>query len=283
MPIARNGNCEIYYETFGDPSNPTLVLINGLGSQCINYHEDWCAMFVDRGLQVIRYDNRDVGLTTKYDDAPRGAGGEAYTISDMAADGMAVLDAAGVDRAHVMGLSMGGMIVQVMAIEHPDRLLSVTSVMSRTGEPEYGGSTPEAFALLTAPAPTSREESIDRHVEGLRVWGSPAFADEERWRRDAQRAVDRCFHPSGPGLQFLAIAAAPQRADRLREVTTPALVIHGDCDTLIDISGGRRTAELIPGARFEAIEGMGHDYPPQLWERWTNLVCDFALYQDTPS
>jgi len=283
MALARNDNCEIYYETFGNPSDPTLLMVNGLGSQCINYHEDWCAMFVDRGLHVIRYDNRDVGLSTKFGDAPKGAAGEAYTISDMAADGIAVLDAAGVQRAHVMGLSMGGMIVQVMAIEHPDRLLSMTSVMSRTGEPEYGGSTPEAFALLTAPAPADRQESIDRHVEGLRVWGSPAYADEERWRRDAQRAVDRCFDPSGPGRQFAAIAAAPPRADRLREVSVPTLVIHGDCDTLIDISGGRRTAELIPGARFEAIEGMGHDYPPQLWERWVDLVSEFALYQETPS
>jgi len=277
MPVARNGNCEIYYEMFGDPSDPTLLMVNGLGSQCINYHEDWCAMFVDRGLQVIRYDNRDVGLTTKFDDAPRGVGGEAYTISDMAADGMAVLDAAGVDRAHVMGLSMGGMIVQVMAIEHPDRLLSVTSVMSRTGEPDYGGSTPEAFALLTAPAPTSQQESIDRHVEGLRVWGSPAFADEERWAADAGRAFDRSFDPAGVGRQFFAVGASGSRADALREVTTPTLVMHGSADTLIAPSGGERTAELIPGARFELIEGMGHDYPPQLWERWVDLVTGHVL------
>src|SRR4051794_12713404 len=283
MPIALNGNCEIYYEAFGDPAHPTLLMINGLGSQCINYHEDWCAMFVDRGLRVIRYDNRDVGLSTKFDDAPRGASGEAYTISDMAADGIAVLDAVGVERAHVMGLSRGGMIVQVMAIEHPDRLLSMTSVMSRTGEPDYGGSTPEALALLTGPPPADPQAAVDRHVEGIRVWGSPAYFDEERCRRDAQRAGDRGFHPSGTGRQFLAIAAAPQRADRLREVSVPTLVMHGDRDTLIDISGGRRTAELIPGARFEAIEGMGHDYPPQLWERWVGLVSDFALYQATPS
>src|SRR3954447_2039226 len=283
MPIAHNGNCEIYYESFGEPADPTLLMVNGLGSQCINYHEDWCAMFVDRGLRVIRYDNRDVGLSTKFDDAPRGAAGEAYTISDMAADGTAVLDAVGVDRAHVMGLSMGGMIVQVMAIEHADRLLSMTSVMSRTGEQEWGVPPGGVCALWPPPPPADPQASIDRHVEGLRVWGSPEFFDEERARRDARRAVDRCFHPSGPGRQFLAIAAAPQRADRLREVSTPTLVMHGDCDTLIDISGGRRTAELIPGALFEAIEGMGHDYPPRLWERWVDLVSDFALYQATPS
>jgi pimeloyl-ACP methyl ester carboxylesterase len=276
MAMAQNGSCEIYYETFGAPSNPTLLMVNGLGSQCINYHEEWCEMFAAQGLRVVRYDNRDVGMSTKFDSAPIGAQGEAYTISDMAADGIAVLDAIGVDHAHVMGLSMGGMIVQVMAIEHPQRLLSMTSVMSRTGEPDYGQSTPGAFALLTAAPPLDRESYVDAHIAGLRVWGSPAFADEDRWRRDAERAFDRCFHPSGPARQFRAVGAAPSRADGLRQVSTPTLVMHGDCDTLIDISGGRRTAELIPGARFEVIEGMGHDYPPQVWSRWVDLVSAFV-------
>ena len=276
MPIARNLDCEIYYESFGEPSAPTLMLVNGLGSQCINYHEDWCAMFVGHGLRVVRFDNRDVGLSSKFD-AARGARGEpAYTVSDMAADAVAVLDAIGVERAHVMGLSMGGMIVQMMATEHPDRLLSMTSVMSNTGEPEYGRSTPEAYALLTAPPATDRESYIDKHIQGLRVWGSPAFADEARWRRDAERSFDRCFDPSGQVRQYRGVLASPPRADRLPDVRTPTLVMHGDCDTLIDISGGRRTAELIPGARFEVIEGMGHDYPPQLWERWVDLVTSFV-------
>jgi pimeloyl-ACP methyl ester carboxylesterase len=275
MPWAKNGTCEIYYETFGDPGDATLLLVNGLGSQCINYREEWCAMYAALGLQVVRYDNRDVGLSTKFDDAPLGPAGNAYLVSDMAADGIAVLDALGVDRAHVLGLSMGGMIVQTMAIEHRDRLLSMTSVMSRTGEPGYGESTPEAFALLTAPPATSPEDYVDQHIAGLRVWGSPEFADVDRWRRDAERAVDRCFHPSGPTRQFKAIAASAERSQLLRQVTTPTLVLHGDKDTLIDISGGRRTAELIPGARFEVIEGMGHDYPPQLWSRWVELVGSF--------
>ena len=276
MPIARNLDCEIYYESFGEPSAPTLMLVNGLGSQCINYHEDWCAMFVGHGLRVVRFDNRDVGLSSKFDNAG-GAGGEpAYNVSDMATDAVAVLDAIGVERAHVMGLSMGGMIVQMMAIEHPDRLLSMTSVMSNTGEPEYGRSTPEAYALLTAPPATDRESYIDKHIQGLRVWGSPAFADEARWRRDAERSFDRCFDPSGQVRQYRGVLASKPRADRLPDVRTPTLVMHGDCDTLIDISGGRRTAELIPGARFEVIEGMGHDYPPQLWERWVDLVTSFV-------
>jgi pimeloyl-ACP methyl ester carboxylesterase len=276
MATATNEKCEIYYESFGDAGDPTLMLVNGLGSQCINYHEDWCEMFVARGLRVVRFDNRDVGLSSKFDDAPVDANGTTYDLSDMAADAIAVLDALGVERAHVMGLSMGGMIVQTLAIEHPDRLLSMTSVMSRTGEPGYGESTPEAFKLLTAPPATDRESFIANHIAGLRVWGSPAFADEARWRRDAERAFDRNFHPSGTGRQFRAVGGSAPRADGLREVTTPSLVMHGDCDTLIDISGGRRTAELIPGARFEAIEGMGHDYPPQLWNRWVDLVSSFV-------
>ena len=267
MAMAINGSCEIYYESFGDPTDPTLLLVNGLGSQCVNYHEDWCEMFVARGLRVVRFDNRDVGLSSRVD--------PGYVLSDMAADAIAVLDAIGVERAHVMGLSMGGMIVQTMAIEHPDRLLSMTSVMSRTGEPGFGESTPEAFVLLTAPPATDRESTIAASIAGLHVWGSPEFADENRWRRIAERAFDRSFDPAGVSRQFLAIGASPQRADRLREVTTPTLVMHGDSDTLIDISGGRRTAELIPGARFELIEGMGHDYPPQLWNKWVDLVSEF--------
>jgi pimeloyl-ACP methyl ester carboxylesterase len=215
-------------------------------------------------------------LSTSFESAPTGAKGEAYTLTDMANDAIAVLDAEGIDRAHVMGLSMGGMIVQTMAVEHPERLLSMTSVMSHTGEPEYGKAAPEAFAALTAPPPTGRESFVRKQIAGLHIWGSPEFADEARWRRDAERAFDRMFRPDGTTRQFFGIGASAPRADKLRSVTVPTLVIHGDRDMLIDQSGGRRTAELIPGARFELIEGMGHDYPPQLWERWVQLVADFV-------
>ncbi|MEP7046139.1 MAG: alpha/beta fold hydrolase [Ilumatobacteraceae bacterium] len=276
MATASNGNCEIYYESFGDADDPALLLVNGLGSQCINYHDDWCAMFAAAGFRVVRYDNRDVGLSSKFEGAPVDENGAAYSLSDMAADGIAVLDDMGVEHAHVMGLSMGGMIVQTMAIEHPDRLLSMTSVMSRTGERGYGESTPEAFALLTAPPATDHDSYVAGHIAGLHVWGSPEFADETRWRADAELAFDRCFDPSGPGRQFRAVGASPPRGEALRYVATPTLVMHGDRDTLIDISGGRRTAELIPGARFEPITGMGHDYPPQLWPQWVDLVASFV-------
>lgn len=262
---ALNGDVQIHYDVVGDAADPTLLLVNGLGSQCINYQEAWCEMFAAEGLQVVRYDNRDVGLSSRLP-------GVEYTVSDMAADGMAVLDALGVAKAHVMGLSMGGMIVQTMAIEHPDRLLSMTSVMSNTGEPEYRQSTPRAWELLTAPGATNREEYVQQWIDGLREWGSPEFADEDRWRADAERAFDRSFDPDGVRRQFEAIGRSGSRAEKLPQITTPTLVIHGDKDNLIFPIGGERTAELIPGARFELIEGMGHDYPPQLWRRWTDLV-----------
>jgi pimeloyl-ACP methyl ester carboxylesterase len=272
MAVARNGTTEIYFDSFGSPGDPTLLMANGLGSQCINYPDTWCQKYVERGLRVLRFDNRDVGLSTHFADAATGAKGERYVLSDMADDAFAVLDAVGVDAAHIIGLSMGGMIVQTMSIEHPERVLTMTSVMSNTGEPEYGQPAPEAFAVLTGPPATDRDSAIARHIAGLRLWGSPAFADEERWAADAARAFDRCFDPAGVARQIVAIGASAPRADRLRTVHTPTLVMHGDKDTLIDQSGGRRTAELIPGARFELIEGMGHDYPPQLWDRWVELV-----------
>ncbi|HWM20495.1 MAG TPA: alpha/beta hydrolase [Ilumatobacteraceae bacterium] len=277
MPFTRNFDCELYYETFGSPTDPALLLVNGLGSQSINYADAWCEKFVARGFRVIRFDNRDVGLSTHFADAPVGERGEAYTLSDMADDAIAVLDANDVERAHVMGVSMGGMIVQTLAIEHPDRLLSVTSVMSHTGEPDRQWSTPEAWAHLTRPPARNRDEYVAGHVTGLRIWGSPAFADDDRWRADAGRAFDRCFDPSGTRRQFVAIEASAPRADLLRTVDLPFLVIHGDRDTLIGVEGGRRTAELVPGARLEVIEGMGHDYPPQLWDGLVALVGEFAL------
>ena len=275
MTWARNGECELWYETFGDRSDPTLLMVNGLGSQSSNYQDAWCDMFAAEGLFVIRFDNRDVGLSTSFAGAPVGEAGNAYLLGDMAADAIAVLDAEGIERAHVMGLSMGGMIVQTLAVEHPHRLLSMTSVMSATGEPEFDQSAPEAFAQLTAPPATDRESHVQRWIDGLRIWGSPEFFDEDRLRADAERSFDRAFTPDGTTRQFLAIRASAPRAQLLREVTVPTLVMHGSADTLITPSGGERTAELIPGARFVLIDGMGHDYPPQLWRRWVDEVTGF--------
>jgi pimeloyl-ACP methyl ester carboxylesterase len=264
--FARHGDVALYYETFGSPADPTLLWVNGLGSQCINYRAEWCEKFAAEGLHVIRFDNRDVGLSTKL------AGD--YTVSDMAGDALAVLDAAGVDRAHAMGFSMGGMIVQTLAIEHPERLRSIVSVMSTTGDADVGNPAPEALALITAPPARTREEYVERHLLGIRTWGSPVAYDEERIRAIAHEAFDRCFHPAGQARQLAAIMAAPRRTEALGRVRLPALVLHGDADRLVDPSGGRRTAEAIPGARFELLEGMGHDYPPPFWDCIVALVTE---------
>jgi pimeloyl-ACP methyl ester carboxylesterase len=270
MSTARNGDVEIYYEEFGDPSAPTLLLVNGLGSQCLNYNEEWCQLFCDECFHVVRFDNRDVGLSTKLD-------GVKYALRDMADDAIAVLDAMRVDRAHVMGCSMGGMIVQRLALDHTDRLLSLTSVMSRTGEPGYGESSEEALALLLAPAAPSRSAYIDRQVAALHVYGSkPEWLDDDAIRARAARAYDRCFCPEGVGRQMTAIMRDGSRSAELAELRLPTLVIHGSRDTLVDPSGGRRTAEVIPGARYLEIDGMGHDYPPAVWREWVAAWSAFA-------
>ncbi len=270
MGTAHNGKVEIHFESFGDPGRPTLLLVNGLGSQCINYAVGWCQMFCDEGYHVVRFDNRDVGLSTKLDDA-------GYSLADMSDDAVAVLDALSVERAHVMGCSMGGMIVQRLAIDHPDRLLSVTSVMSRTGELGYGDSSPDALAFLLTAPPSSRSAYIDHQVAALRVYGSkPEWLDEDAIRARAGAAFDRCFCPAGIGRQIRAIMDDGSRADELREVELPVLVMHGSRDTLVDPSGGRRTAELIPGARYVEIDGMGHDYPAAVWEHWVGTWSDFV-------
>ncbi len=276
MPFAANGEVSLYYDVFGDDDRPALLLINGLGSQCINYEDEWCRRFVAAGFFVIRFDNRDVGLSTHFTERGTDPARVGYTLADMAGDAVAVLDAAGVERAHVCGLSMGGMIVQQLAIDHPERLWTMTSVMSTTGEPDVGQSTPEALALLMGPRAVDRQGAIDANWNGLRTWGSPDHLDERRAAERAGAAFDRAFDPEGQTRQFLAVGTSPPRAEALRHVQVPALVLHGDRDTLIDPSGGRRTAELIPGARFVVMEGMGHDYPPAYWDRWVALVADHA-------
>jgi pimeloyl-ACP methyl ester carboxylesterase len=288
MAYARNGDVELYYDAFGDAADPALLLVNGLGGQCINYADAWCEKFAAAGFFVIRFDNRDVGLSTKLADfrpdlrAVMQAKVDGrkpdvpYTVTDMADDALAVLDAVGVDRAHVMGLSMGGMIVQTLAIEYPERLLSMTSLMSSTGDPDVGRSSPEAQKLFMAKAPTDRESYIERHLENMRTWGSPAQYDEARLRENAGAAFDRSFSPQGQARQAVAIAAGASRTEALRGGHVPTLVLHGSEDTLIDASGGRRTAEAIPGARFVLIDGLGHDYPPAYWDELVRLVTEHA-------
>lgn len=271
MPTATNGEVRLYFETFGDPGTEPLLLVNGFGTQCIGWDESWCRQWAEAGFFTIRFDNRDVGWSTILPD------GAAYTLADMAADAVAVLDAAGVDAAHVVGASMGGMIVQQFAVDHPQRIRSLTSVMSTTGDPDVGRPAPQALAHLMRPPPTSREETIARAIEGARIWGSPAFFDPDRIAAEAAAAFERS--PSVPAAlarHLHAIVSSPSRTAALGSVRVPALVMHGDCDTLVDPSGGRRTAEAIPGAEFVLVEGMGHDHPPPLWERWIEAVTRVA-------
>jgi pimeloyl-ACP methyl ester carboxylesterase len=292
VPSASNDAVQLHYETFGDPSDPALLLVNGLGSQCIRYRVEWCERFVAAGFFTIRFDNRDVGLSTIID-APipdarevraalqRGERPDVpYTLSDMALDALAVLDAAGVERAHVMGLSMGGMIAQTMAIEHPHRMRSLTSVMSTTGDADVGQSSPEAGRLLMSRAEPTREGVVARAIEAARVYGSPDHIDEERLAAMAIEDYERSFQPAGTARQLAAVNASGSRSERLRHIQVPTLVLHGDHDRLIDPSGGQRTAEVIPGARFEMLVGMGHDYPPAYWDRIVSLVAEHARAAD---
>ena len=277
MPFALNDDVELFYETFGFAADPALLLVNGLGSQCINYRVEWCERFVAAGFFVIRFDNRDVGLSTGFEAAGLTA---AYTLEDMAADALAVLDAAQVDRAHVLGLSMGGTIVQRLAIDHPERLLSVTSMMSTTSDPDVGLPSPEALEHILAPSPSDREGYLQHQITSMRLWGSPAAFDEDWTRMTNGEAYDRAFRPDGQARQLLAMREAPSRTEALGAVRLPFLVLHGDQDRLIDPSGGRRTADAVPGARFELIEGLGHDYPPAYWDTIVGLVADHARAAD---
>lgn len=275
MPTTANGDITLYYEAFGSDDDPVLLLVNGLGSQSINFKDQLCEKLAATGFKVVRFDNRDVGLSTHLDADAR------YTVEDMAGDGFAVLDAVGAPTAHIAGWSMGGMIVQAMALRHPERILSMTSVMSAPGT-LTGERDPDVVAAFTAPPATTREEAAERHLAGLKAWGSPACLDVNRIKADAYAAFDRCWDPGGRQRQAIAVATSPSREEGLKSLTVPTLVVHGDADRLVPPEFGRRTAEIIPGARFEIVEGMGHDYPPQHWDRMVELISQHALAA-TPS
>jgi pimeloyl-ACP methyl ester carboxylesterase len=288
ISTATNGPVELFYETFGEPGGQTLLHVNGLGSQCTNFDVELAEMFVDQGFFVIRFDNRDVGLSTKLDDftpkladvvTARRDNREAdvpYRLSDMANDAVSVLDVLGVDTAHVMGTSMGAMIVQQMAIDHPQRMSSMTSIMSTTGDPDVGQATPEVAELFYAPPGQDRESVIASAQDLERLYSSPAHYDSARTAQRVGDAFDRCFCPRGVARQLAAIIASGSRSEALRSVTVRSLILHGDADRLIDISGGIRTAECIPRARFVALAGMGHDLPPAYWETVVELISDHA-------
>jgi pimeloyl-ACP methyl ester carboxylesterase len=268
---------DLEYETMGSPSDPPVLLVMGFTAQMTAWPDGFCRMIADGGRHVIRFDNRDCGLSSKLDGVEVDLGAviaaalsEApiptvpYTLSDMAADAIGLLDRLEVDTAHIVGASMGGMIAQTMAIEHPDRVRTLTSVMSQPGDPDVGQPTPEAAAALLAPPPPDRQAYIDSSVNWM-TWHSRKYRDADRTRADAARSFDRSFYPAGGPRQLAAIYASGRRSERLAELAVPALVIHGRDDTLITPSGGERTAELIPGAHLLMLADMGHDLPEPLW------------------
>jgi pimeloyl-ACP methyl ester carboxylesterase len=288
VAFAHNGDVELFYETFGRTTDPAMLLVNGLGSQCISYRTEFCQRIASLGYLVIRYDNRDVGLSTKFDHVRPDVGGvlralagglgarAPYRLADMAGDAVGVLDDLGIRRAHVVGVSMGGMIAQTMAIEYPERVASLTSIMSTTGDRDVGQPTNVALRALLAPPSTDRASYVARQLAGARAWGSPNLYDEARLSAMADEAFERSFSPAGFARQFIAIQASGSRTKALGEVQARTLVVHGDADTLIDISGGRRTAAAVPKARFVEIQGMGHDFPPEHWEQLIGLVHGHA-------
>ena len=286
MPHAPANGIEIYYDTFGDPDDVPLLLIMGLGSQAIQWDADLCTTFVDRGFYVIRYDNRDVGLSTKIDSPDldfatefiKAFGGQPeevnapYRLSDMAGDAVGLLDHLGLGAVHVVGVSLGGMIAQHLALDAPARVLTLTSIMSTTGDPDVGMPHPEAAATLIRPPAADRAGYIEGYVETWRTIGSPTYFDEAQIRARGAAAYDRCFHPIGTGRQLLAVIASGSRSEQLRTLSVPTLVIHGNVDPLVDVSGGRRTAEVIPGAEYIEVEDMGHDLPRQLWPVYVEAI-----------
>src|SRR3954467_8994194 len=275
MPNVRANGIDIEYDEFGKSSDPALLLIMGFSAQMIAWDEDFCRLLAGEGFRVIRFDNRDVGLSTKIEGGPApdiaaALGGDtssaAYLLDDMADDAAGLLDALGIPAAHIVGASMGGMIAQLVATRHPDKTLSLCSIMSTTGDTSVGQPTPEAMAPLLAPPPQNREEAMERGVAATKIIGSPVYpADPDEVRARSARAYDRCAYPEGVARQLVAILGSPDRTPALASVDVPTVVIHGDADPLVTPSGGEATAKAIPGAELRVMPGMAHDLPKPLW------------------
>jgi pimeloyl-ACP methyl ester carboxylesterase len=268
MAKAKLGDVAIEYETFGDPAWPAVLLINGLGSQMTRWPEPFCALLVDQGLFVIRFDNRDVGLSTWLSDD------QAYTALDMAADAAAVLDAVGKRAAHIVGISMGGMIGQEFAAAYPERTLSFISIMSHSGNPDLPQPTPAAMATLNArPTNPSDPNFVEESVARALTIGSPAYPwPEGALAARARAEADRAFNPPGVARQMAAIRSSGDRRARLATIKAPTVVLHGADDPLVPVAGGRDTAANIPGAELRIIDGMGHDLPPALYATFVEAI-----------
>ena len=276
----------IAYQRLGDLHAPVVLLIMGIAGQSIHWPDSFCHALVSRGLQVVRFDNRDAGLSTHMVEAPppdlRAAltgdlRSVSYTLSDMAADAVGLLDALSLPKAHVVGASMGGQIAQMMAIEHPDRVISLTSMMSTTGNMSVGQPSKEALReLFTGTPATTRDEVIQQSIRAVRVVGSPAYpSNEAEVAARAGRAYDRSHDPMGSARQAVATIASGDRTPRLRQIRIPTLVIHGLADRMCDVSGGRATALAIPEAELVLMDGMGHDLPPGLRSELATRIADF--------
>jgi pimeloyl-ACP methyl ester carboxylesterase len=260
---------EIDYEVLGDPAQPALVLLAGLGSSLAAWDDELCAALAAGGFFVVRLDNRDAGRSTKL------PGGVHYTLSDMAADVIGVLDDLSVPAAHVVGVSMGGMIAQTLAIEHPDRVITLTSIMSNTGEGDVATADAATRAVLGRLPPTTQEAAVTQHLETFRVIGGPHF-DEDHQRARAEREWERSQGTANSRNQLRAITESGSRAAGLAALACPTLVLHGAVDPLVPVAGGRRTAELVPGARYVEYEEMGHLIPPRYRAEIAAAIVDHA-------
>ena len=290
MPAASANAIQIEYESLGDPSAPAIVLIMGLGMQSISWPDPFCAALVERGFRVIRFDNRDVGHSTKMTGAKGTRLGLAfakaflglkvnapYSLEDMARDTTGLMDALGIERAHVVGASLGGMIAQVLAAKFPARVLSLTSIMSTSGNRKVGRGKPEAMkALLSRPDDPEDMNAVVDHLVGVfGVIGSPGYPqDKAEMRARVERSVRRSYYPAGKARQLLAVLASGDRRALLGHIKAPTLVIHGADDPLVPVAAGRDTAHHIHGAKLQIIPGMGHDLPPALFGTLATAIAD---------
>ncbi len=291
--LAKVGELEICYETFGSASAPPVVLIMGLASQMLLWDDQFCEQLAVRGFRVIRFDNRDIGhssllrgaiIPTRWQLLRRSARGAAYTLEEMADDCVGLLDHLKIGAAHIVGASMGGMIAQLVAIKHPDRVLSLVSIMSTTGDPKVGKPQPKMMMRLMRKGRREREAYIEDHLDTYRAIGSQGYDFEEEYKRErAGRLFERGVYPAGSSRQLAAVASAPDRTEALRGVRAPTTVIHGDADPLVDVSGGRATADAIPGARLVIFPGMGHDLPRALWPEIIDAIVENTASDSVPS
>ena len=281
MANVRANGIDIEYETFGDATSEPLLLIMGFGRQMIAWPDGLCKALVERGFFVVRYDNRDMGLSTmmrgeRVTNASPATAAAPYTIDDMADDAAGLLEALEIRGAHIVGASMGGMIAQSLAIRRPELVLSLTSIMSSTGDPAVLRSDPDVLRAISEPPPADRQTAIARAVKIAEAIGSKGMINEERVRDVAARSWDR--NPSHDGLerQRLAMAGSSDRTGALRLLSVPTLVIHGEIDPLVSVSAGEATADAIPGARLLTIPGMGHDLPEPLWPQVVEAIVEVA-------